>query len=233
MTDPRNRADADGPSGGMPVAGWGVRPHWGVYASLLLTSAALITLEISLTRFFSHTIWYHFAYLTISVALLGFGAAGSIVAAFPVLLARRGQRFLISTLALAALLTIAGLVFVAQFPIQVEKLTTAPLRFSLTLLTYYIVVGTPFLLAGFSISVPFAAWPGRMGRLYFWDLLGAALGCAVVGAFIELLGVPGLIFAAAGMMLLAASALSVAGGRSRSGWALGALAVVVLALAGP
>jgi len=233
VTDPRNRSDADGNADGIVVQGWGSRPNWGVYAALLLTSTALITLEISLTRFFSHTIWYHFAYLTISVALLGFGAAGSIVAAFPALLVRRGQRFLVASLVLAALVTVAGLAFLAQFPIQVEKLTSDPLHFSMTLLVYYVIVGAPFLLAGFSISVPFAAWPQRMGRLYFWDLLGAALGCAVVGIFIEMLGVPGLIFAAAGLMLLAASALCLAGGMRAGGWVLAALATGVLVFAGP
>src|SRR6187397_2708932 len=89
---------------GLEVLGWGSTPNWGVHAALLLTSAALLALEVSLTRFFSHTIWYHFAYLTISMALLGFGATGSIVSAVPGLIARRGVRFLVATLLAAALL---------------------------------------------------------------------------------------------------------------------------------
>ncbi|MFN2376339.1 MAG: hypothetical protein ABR538_07360, partial [Candidatus Binatia bacterium] len=224
---------ADAPSVGLSVAGWGDRPGWAVYAALFLVSAALLTLEISLTRFFSHTIWYHFAYLTISVALLGFGSTGAIVSAFPGFLARRGQGFLVAMLVAAAAVTVAGIAFLAQFPLQIENLSKNPLRLSFGLLVYYVVVGAPFLLAGFSISVPFAAWPGSMGRLYFWDLLGAAMGCALVGVFIEILGVPGLVFAAAGMMVLAAAGLSLAAGARRSGWALAALGVVVLAAAGP
>ncbi|MFN2426928.1 MAG: hypothetical protein ABR587_10840 [Candidatus Binatia bacterium] len=231
----QERSDAADRGGaiGMAVAGWGPRPNWGVYAALLLTSAALLTLEISLTRFFSHTIWYHFAYLTISVALLGFGATGSIVAAFPGMVARLGQRFLVAMLVVAALVTVGGLAFLSQFPLEIENLTNKPFHFSLSLLVYYVVVGTPFLLAGFSISVPFAAWPKMMGRLYFWDLLGAAAGCAVVVSLIEPLGVPGLVFAAAGLMLLSAAALSAAGGGTRSGAALAAIGVAVIVLAGP
>ena len=64
---------SDGPAGTLVVEGWQDRPHWGVYALLFLVSMGLLTLEISLTRLFSYTVWYHFAYLTISVALLGWG----------------------------------------------------------------------------------------------------------------------------------------------------------------
>jgi hypothetical protein len=214
---------------GLAVAGWSREPHWGVYAALLLSSAALLTLEISLTRFFSYTIWYHFAYLTISVAMLGFGASGAIVAAFPGLFARHGQKLLVVSLLAAAVATILGLVFVASHPIQVEKLTTAPARLAFNLLVYYVVVGTPFLLAGFSVGVPFAAWPSSMGRLYFWDLVGAALGCAFVAAGIELLTVPGLIFAASGLMLLSAAALTMAAARRMSGLVMAGLGFAVLA----
>jgi hypothetical protein len=218
---------------GIIVDGWGPRPRWGVYAALLLTSAALLTLEISLTRFFSFTIWYHFAYLTISVALLGFGSSGAIIAAFPDLLVRRGQNFLVGTLVVAAALTIGGLAFLAQYPLEIHNLMSRPLRFSLSLLVYYGIVGAPFLFAGFSISVPFAVYPRLMGRLYFWDLLGAASGCALVVILIEVLGVPGLIFAAGGLMLASAAALSWAGGRKGSGLVLTALATLAVLGAGP
>jgi hypothetical protein len=229
----KTKAGDGGASGGLAVAGWTASPHWGVYAALLLTSAALLTLEIALTRFFSHTIWYHFAYLTISMALLGFGATGSLISAFSGFFARRGQRFVVAALVAAGLLTTAGLVFLARFPLEIENLLKKPLRFSLSLLVYYLVVGAPFLLAGFAVSAPFAAWPQRMGRLYAWDLVGAALGCAFVVWGIEPFGVPGLILSAAGLMVLAAAALVAGGGARGPGAALGAFGVLVLVLAAP
>ncbi len=220
------------PSGALLVKGWGATPHRGVAPAVLLTSAALLALEVSLTRFFSFTVWYHFAYLTISMALLGFGSSGAIVAAFPEILARRGERFLVATLTLAAILTITGLVFLAQLPIEIDNAVRKPLHFSLSMLVYYVVVGAPFLLAGFSISVPFAAYPASMGRLYFWDLVGAALGCGLVVALIETVTIPGLIFGAAGMLLLAAAVLSYRPG-TRGGAALAAAGIAVLVLAAP
>ena len=46
---------------------------------LSLVSAAALAYEILLTRLFSIIQWHHFAYMMISVALLGYGAAGAAV----------------------------------------------------------------------------------------------------------------------------------------------------------
>lgn len=210
------RVPTESPSGSITVGGWGTTPHWGICAALLMASTALLTLEVSLTRLFSFTVWYHFAYLTISVALLGFGSSGAIVAAFPQLLRRSGHHVVVGALVGAALLTAVALEVLVRFPLKIEDLWTAPLAFSASLLGYYGIVGTPFFLAGFGISVPFAAYPRSMGRLYFWDLLGAALGCMLAVSCVEPLGIPGLIIMAAGLLLLAAAALNVGVGSRRA-----------------
>ena len=56
-----------------------------VYLGTALISAAVLLLQIALTRVFAIMLWHHFAYLVISIALLGYGAAGS-------WLARRGDK---------------------------------------------------------------------------------------------------------------------------------------------
>jgi hypothetical protein len=63
-----------------------------MYVAIALCSAGVLMQEVLLTRIFSFTIWYHLAYLTISTALLGFGAAGSILASFPRILGADGRR---------------------------------------------------------------------------------------------------------------------------------------------
>ena len=45
-------------------------------AGLALTSFAALLLELALTRLFSVILFYHFAFLAISIALLGLGAGG-------------------------------------------------------------------------------------------------------------------------------------------------------------
>ncbi|HID64038.1 MAG TPA: hypothetical protein EYP49_15070, partial [Anaerolineae bacterium] len=54
-----------------------------MYLGVFLLSMASLAFEITLTRVFSVAQWYHFAFMTVSVALLGFGASGSFLALFP------------------------------------------------------------------------------------------------------------------------------------------------------
>src|SRR5882672_9445684 len=51
-------------------------PEKTLLAGLALTSFATLLLELSLTRLFSVVLFYHFAFLAISIALLGLGAGG-------------------------------------------------------------------------------------------------------------------------------------------------------------
>jgi len=50
--------------------------------SIALLSAAIIAFQLALIQILSISQWYHFAYMVISIALLGFGAAGSLLALF-------------------------------------------------------------------------------------------------------------------------------------------------------
>src|ERR687891_429316 len=49
-------------------------------AAIALISAAILAYEVLLARLFSIIQWYHFAYMVISIALLGYGASGTFVA---------------------------------------------------------------------------------------------------------------------------------------------------------
>ena len=60
------------------------RPPPRLYLGIAAAAGAVLALEIGLTRLFSYAIWYQFAYLAISVALLGYGAAGSALAALAI-----------------------------------------------------------------------------------------------------------------------------------------------------
>ena len=53
------------------------------YVGLFLLSAATLIFEITLTRIFSVAQFYHFAFMIVSLALLGFGASGTFLALFP------------------------------------------------------------------------------------------------------------------------------------------------------
>ncbi|MBI3842308.1 MAG: hypothetical protein HY295_04080, partial [Thaumarchaeota archaeon] len=50
-----------------------------LFSGIFLTSLSGLVLEIAITRIFSAAIWYHFAFVAVSVALLGLGASGLFV----------------------------------------------------------------------------------------------------------------------------------------------------------
>src|SRR2546421_4124814 len=139
-------------------------------AVFLITLSGLI-LEVGLTRIYSASIWYHFAFVAISVALLGWGLGG-----FSVHLLKQRVRLSMDAAALVTLLY-AGAIplclwLLARFPFEMERL---PLYFLAPLL--------PFFLAGMALSVVFDIQRAVAGCLYFWDFGGAA-GCGGVGEWL-------------------------------------------------
>src|ERR1700679_1216137 len=101
-----------------------------VYGAIFLCSLAVLMQEVLLTRIFSFTVWYHLAYLTISTALIGFGAAGSILALFPRLTQSAPTRFPGPCAAAAGIALLVSTVILAPWPIDPSTLISHPLTFS-------------------------------------------------------------------------------------------------------
>jgi hypothetical protein len=57
--------------------------HWQVFLVIFLSSFSTLAYEIVLTRIFSISLWYHFAFMIVSIAMLGLGASGTILSLFP------------------------------------------------------------------------------------------------------------------------------------------------------
>ncbi|RMF23563.1 MAG: hypothetical protein D6760_05105, partial [Deltaproteobacteria bacterium] len=189
-------------------------------AGIFFLSLGVLTVEICLTRIFSFTINYHFAYLTIAVALLGFGSAGSVLASYPDLGGTVRRRFVLASSA-AAVATILALAFSAVVRFNPVAIGSNP-RALATLALYYVVVTVPFFFAGVGVATVFSARPERIGTLYAWDLLGAALGCAASVPLIWRLETPAAVCTGAVAIAVAAVALA-RGDRRLRRWALGAL----------
>jgi hypothetical protein len=196
-----------------------------MFAGILLCSVAVLMQEILLTRIFSFTIWYHLAYLTISTALLGFGAAGSLLAIRPSLFERRPGEFASLCSVGAGLALLVGIAILGPRPISPDELIAAPGRFFVGLLGYYAVVTVPFFLAGLAVSATLSAFPAEVNRLYAFDLLGAGLGCACAVLALRLLDGPTALVVCAALFVAAGSAYTEAAKRR------GALALVAGLLA--
>ncbi len=160
-----------------------------------MTTLATLLLELSLTRIFSVVFYYHFAFLAISIALFGLGAGG--VFSY-VVGGWRGDLFgkLGRMSALNSLLVILALA-VALFA-QREPNNAA-------LALIYICSALPFIVSGAIVSLAISASIQRVDRVYFFDLLGAAGGCAVFVPLLDHLGGPNTALAVAVLFAAAAS----------------------------
>ena len=198
-----------------------------LFATIFLVSFATLVFEISLIRVLSFTIWYHFAYVVISTALLGFGASGTLVALRPGI----GTRDLPRSVAFCCLAASASVAlvlgFVSAFPLDPTLILEDRSQLVLQL-AYQVVAAVPFFFSGIAISLMLRGATGQVGRLYFWDLVGAGLGCAGSVALMNVWSPPGTaLLAGAGF---AAAAVRVAPARGLR--ALGVALAVVLAVAG-
>jgi spermidine synthase len=195
-------------------------------AGISAVSFSTLLLELAATRLFSVILFYHFAFLAISVALLGLGAGGVFAHLRREKLARHGTRALAVRLcALNAVVTVAVLEAVLHLPISLD---VSPVNF-LKLTVLYLVTAIPFFLTGLLFSVVCARESGRIGQLYGADLGGGALACLAVVPLLNLAGAPNAILIAA-MGMAVASAIWAEGRRGRAAGV--ALAVLLAALAG-
>jgi hypothetical protein len=174
------------------------------YAAILLLSLATLLLELSLTRVLSVALWYHFGFLIISTALLGFGSAGVVVAMW-----RRLREEISLDKALSALATLFGLTTIICFwlmqRIPFDPFSLLANRWQLLYMPlYYVLISIPFFCSGLALAVLFTRGPRQVNRLYAADLLGAGLGCAIVALVMPAFGGSGSVVIAAALGLLSA-----------------------------
>ncbi|MDQ7007206.1 MAG: hypothetical protein Q9Q40_08230 [Acidobacteriota bacterium] len=175
--------------------------------AIALVAAATLIFEITATRILSVVVWYHFAFLAISLAMVGLGAPGVWLA-----LRRPGPRILPAALGLAAV-TLPGSVVVifklapmlAQAPGGGGGKNLLPTS-GLALVVMALLL--PLLAIGTVICLILMDTPReRLGAIYGADLAGAALGALAVVPLMDILPTP-LVTAGSGLLpLLAAAAL--------------------------
>jgi len=176
------------------------------YLLLFFTSFSVLAYEILLMRLLSIVWWHHFAYMVISLALLGFGAAGAFLSLFY----ERIEKMLDRWLLFLGLLT--ALSFSLSFPLS-QKMDLDPLQLVWrsrewwTMLLTYLVMGLPFLLAGGIVGTLLTGAGQEAHRMYAMDLLGA--GCGALAIVPALYGGPPWILlpALSGLIVLGMSGL--------------------------
>ncbi|HJW84806.1 MAG TPA: hypothetical protein VJ754_10920, partial [Anaerolineae bacterium] len=177
-----------------------------------LSSAAVLTFEIALTRIFAITQFYHFAFMTVSLALLGFGASGSALAAFPSL--GRGGPHRLAILAFGQAIGTLGAYALAN-ALPFDSFTIAwDTRQVVYLGLSYLALCVPFFFGGAVVGALLSSDPGdahapdRLAshHVYAANLVGSGAGCVLALGGLAWLGGTGVIAAASLMAMLAALA---------------------------
>ena len=178
------------------------------FVGIFLLSFATLLLELALTRILSVSNWYHFGFLVVSTALLGFGAAGVTLALWKEL---REQTPL--DLALISVSLLFGFVTLASFWLM-QRIPFYPFRLRIDHwqllhgLLYYLVLAAPFYFSGLAISLLLSRGGREVNRLYAADLLGAGAGCVALWGVMPAFGGSGSVVVVAMLGVLAAFAFA-------------------------
>ena len=199
-------------------------------AAISLVSAAAIAFEVLLVRLYAIVQWDHFAFMIISIALLGYGVSGTFIAlARGWLLARFTAAWQVSAAAFG-LSSLAAFAVAQRLPFNALAVVWEPAQL-LTVAAMYLVLMVPFFFAANCVGLAFAAFGSAPGRIYRFDLVGAGVGAAaVIGALFVVDAEDGLRlvlalgFAAAGLAGLGAGRRWRALGLAATGLVLAALA---------
>jgi len=153
-----------------------------IYLAIATLSAAVLAYEVLLMRLLAIVQWHHFAYMVISIALLGFGASGTFLALTQ---DRLKPRFVLAFATNAALFGILALVSFAlgeRVPFNALEIVWNPEQL-LYLAALYVLFTIPFFCGANCIGLALACFGESIGPVYCWNLIGSGIGAlAVVGA---------------------------------------------------
>lgn len=149
-----------------------------LFSGIFLISLSGLVLEIAITRIFSAAIWYHFAFVAVSVALVGLGSSGLLVH----YRLKKIKENWAADLTIASSLGITLIIPITLFVMHslASQLTYLPL--------FMFLFAIPFFFVGIAISAAFSAFAHVAGRLYSADLIGASLGALSVVLLLTMMG---------------------------------------------
>src|SRR5438094_7957542 len=176
-------------------------PSRSTLAGVAFISGSLLMIELALTRIFSVVMYYHFAFLAISIALFGLSASGVFAYVFRARLDRHPADALLARQSVVyAIATIVALFVLVRLRVG---LNYSPQNLTL-MLVIYALAAVPFFAGGLVLTIAISRLASRINAVYAADLIGAAAGCLVLIPLLDRVGAPGAVLCAATLALIAA-----------------------------
>ncbi|UCD57134.1 MAG: hypothetical protein JSV16_15165 [Candidatus Hydrogenedentota bacterium] len=172
-----------------------------ILLGISLVGFSMLAFEVTLTRIFSVTVWYHFAFMCISIAMLGISVSGVVLyllsEKFP-----RGRT--VRLLALNSLLFSISIIISYLVVSNVRLSLSLSLHGLLSIFLIHTAIAIPFFFGGLTVGLALTHMATQVGRLYFSDLVGASLGCLLVVPIYSFLSAPSVVVLVAVTASLAA-----------------------------
>ena len=194
------------------------------YIGIFLVSLSTLLLEFTLTRVLSVSLWYHFAFMIISVALLGFGVSGVVLAMNKKLMKIETDKLLTFLSILFGASVLLSFIIMNNIPLDPFSLLTDSVQF-IYLPIYYIVITIPFFFSGLIISVLLTKFKYEVSRLYFFDLIGAGLATFVFVLFMPWVGGNGTVVL---VSMLGFVCAIIFGMKNQTKWAFAAFVLLII-----
>ncbi|MEK7731887.1 MAG: hypothetical protein AAB363_08520, partial [Planctomycetota bacterium] len=146
------------------------------------TSAGLLGFELALMRVLLAASWHHFAFLVISVVLLGFGASGTALFLLRGKLVALGERalFVLMIVSGSAMPILCGLT--QHVPIEARLVPALMWRQIGTWVLYWALLGVPFFLGAAALGLTLMLARQGVTRVYAANLIGSAVGSVLLTA---------------------------------------------------
>lgn len=151
-----------------------------------MISAAMIAFQLILMQILSYAQWYHFAYMIISIALLGFGAAGTLLTIFQKKLEQHYFTLFPFLLIITAILIPTVVIAANSDIIRFDSLLIFQhsSHIGRLILTYFVIF-LPFLTGALAIGLSFSKFADRIGKIYFSNLIGSGIGGIIALLFMQ------------------------------------------------
>jgi hypothetical protein len=162
-----------------------------LFFGIFLVALSTLMYEILLTRIFSVTMGYHFAFMAVSLAMFGMTLGAIITYLYP-------QRFphdkTVQLLTRHSLAFSVSMIVTFLIHIAVPFIHGLSIKGFLFTALIYTTACVPFVFSGICISLLLTRYTNIVNRLYSADLIGAALGCILVVIIINYTGGPTSVF---------------------------------------
>lgn len=184
------------------------------HLAIALASATVLLFEVLVTRVLSVVLWYHFVFLSVSLAMLGLGAPGVWFSIKP-----PGPRTVTRALLLAGV----------AIPLSVLCIANVGPLFREAMTFWVLVVLLPVLPLGAAVCALLLSARGRaIGWMYGADLLGATAGAALVVPLLYGLSTPHVVAGLGLLPLVAALVVDRSVFRVAGGIAVSLIATIAL-----